>query len=338
MERPAKRHKKSLSLEDLPHDLLEIIASYLKTNDTLNLSVASSRMRERLLPIIFTKVQTSWDQIIDLQLKGDAGFVYKYHVRALRINNSNSYNEYKQNTFGLLLSPDVFPNLAEVSVNLVNLSYWLKYNRCSHVRALTLYCDNVFRGVKIFDLSHVDNFVSLRLLCLHNYHFNWDGDAVPKIGLATLLLHDCTWEYPFDLAYFNLDDTLRHVTISYSNNNSFMLLERFLSFLKDPFANHADSLRTVTIRFVDITENKKLLTPTILDKFLTAFSRIEKLYLSGWTANVHYLRGVLVKHIFENPVLLTLRVESLDEFDVEGYMSSVKVRNLKLRVLGEEKE
>lgn len=291
-----------------------------------------------MLPIIFTKVQASWDQIIDLQEKGDAGFFYKYHVRALRINTSNSFNEYKQNTFGQLLSPDVFPNLAEVSVNLVNLSYWLKYNRCSHVRALTLYCDNVFRGVKIFDLSHVDNFVSLRLLCLHNYHFNWDSDAAaPKIGLDKLFLHDCTWEYPFDLAQFNLHDTLRHVTISYSHNNSFMLLERFISFLKGPFTNHADSLRTVTIRFVDITENKKLLTPTILDKFLTAFSKIERLDLSGWTANVHYLRGILVKHVFECPVLLTLQVESLDEVDVEGYMSSVKVRNLKLRVFGDEK-
>lgn len=336
MERPPKRQKLAISLEDLPQDLLEIISSHLHTTDTLNLSLASITMRKRLVPIIFTSIQASWEQIIEFQEKPDSGFSNNHHVRKLRINTSNSFNEYKQNTFGQLLSPETFPRLAEVAVNLVNLSYWLKYNRCLHVQLLTLYCDNVFRGVKIFDLSHVDNFANLRLLCLHNYHFNWDGNGpVPKIGLEDLLLHDCTWEYPFDLANFNLSNTLRHVTVSYSNNNSFMLLERFISFLNDPFPNHSSSLRTMTIRFVDITENKKLLTPTILKKFLTAFSGIESLDLSGWTAEVGHLRGLLTRHVFESPVVLVLRVESLDVADVEGYMSQVKVRNLKLKVVGE---
>lgn len=329
MERPTKRQKTQTALQDLPQDLLQIVASYLQPHDMVNLSMVSHSMRHRLLPIIFSKAQATWMQIMSLHEKNEVCFFNKHHVRSLRITDAVSFNEYKQNTFGQLLSPEVFPNLIEVSVNLINLSYWLRYNKCTHVRALTLYSNNVFRGVKIFELSHVDNFASLRLLCLHNYHFNWDNsDSRPKIGLNNLSLHDCTWEYPFDLALFNPDDTLRHLTITYSNNNSFMLLERFISFLKDPFVDHSESLRTVAIEFVDITENKKLLTPTILHTFLTAFSGIERLYLAGWTANINYLRGVLANHTFNFPVLLTLNVESLDDFDV----SHLKVTNLKFHV------
>lgn len=296
--------------------------------------MVSHELREKLLPVVFSKVKGTWEEIIELQTKSETNFQSKQFVKLLRITTSNSYNEYKQDTFGLLLSPQVFPNLVEVLVNSVNLSYWLKYNKCSHVRALTLYCDNVFRGVKIFQLSHVDNFSSLRLLCLHNYHFNWEYDSLSAgVGLRKLTLHDCTWEYPFDLAFFNLEDTLQELTITYSNNNSFTLLERFISFLNNPFKGHSASLLDVNISFVDINKNKKLLSPTILQTFIESFEGMEQLTLRGWITNFSYLKTVLLSHSFKYPVLLDLNVESVEDVDIGRFLRSLaEVRNLRLRV------
>lgn len=341
MERAAKRQKiaaclspQAVQLVDLPCDILDHICLHLSTVDLCNVSMVSHQLRDKLLPSVFASVKGTWEQIIDLQTKAESTFTSKEYVRSLRITSCNSFNEYKQNTFGLLLSPQMFPNLVNVSVNSINLSYWLKYNRCSHVRALTLYCNNVFRGVKIFQLSHVDDFAHLRLLCLHNYHFNWETeDFQPKVGLKELVLHDCTWEYPFDLANFNLDDTLQELTITYSNNNSFTLLERFISFVNDPFRGHSDSLLLVNVSFVDITENKKLLSPTVLQAFIDCFTGIESLTFCGWTTNLNYLKSVLVHHHFEYPVVLTLNVESVEEVNLNSFLETMGgIPNLKLRV------
>lgn len=333
MLRPAKRARLQRHLVDLPQNVLDQVLSYLTSQDLRNLASVDQNFRSKLLPNLFYSIKATWEQIIELH-KADSGMP-RALVRKLRITLSNSYNEYQQNTFGQLLSPQVFPALAEVCVNSVNLSYWLKYNKCSHVSSLTLYSDNVFRGVKMFQLSHVEHFENLRLLCLHNYHFLWsDESAKPAARLWKLCLHDCSWEYPFDVAHFNLQDTLQDLTITYSsNNNAFILLERFLTFIGDPFAGHSASLRNVRIDFVDITENKKLLTLTILLTFLTSFSGIETLHLGGWTANLPYLRGVLMKHQFEYPVLLRMDVESLERVNMDKFHENLlRVRNLRLKV------
>lgn len=338
MERPAKKQKIARQLVELNQDVLDHALSYLETDDLCNLSLVSHDFRLKLLHFMFAKVKVSWGNLIYLQTKRTS-FKSTEYVRSVRITVPDSYNEYKQVNYAFeeLISTKVFPNLVEVSVNSQSLSYWLKYNKCSQIRDLTLYCDNWFRGVKIFQLSHVDNFDNLRLLCLHKYHFNWSKEDVkPKIGLTKLLLHDCTWEYPFDLVHFNLDDTLRDLTITYSNNNPFTILERFLSFLKDPFAGHSESLRSVKMQIVDVTHNKlhkNLLSLTVFDKFLESFSGIEHLHFWGWTTNLNYIREVLLRQNFEYPVFVTLKVESLDKSDVNRYLNSMaSIHNLRLKV------
>lgn len=323
---------------DLPHELLEQVVTSLSRQDLCNLSVVCKDFRQKLLPFVFEHVKVSWADIIGLQSK-DASFKNINYVRSVRINKADSYNEYRQNnlSFGELVSRDNFPNLDTVAVNSQSLSYWLKYNKCTHITSLTLYCDTWFRGVKIFQLPHVDNFLGLQLLCLHKYHFNWsEEDVFPQTALLKLTLHDCTWEYPFDLAHFNLHDSLRDLTITYSNNNPFTLLERFLSFLRDPFTGHSASFRTVKLLVVNVDEarlNKQWLSTAAFEKLLSSFSGMELLQICGWTVNLNYVRDVLLEHKFEYPFLLVLQVESPDCRDVDAYIERLAgVANLKLKV------
>lgn len=331
-----KRPRYSRLLVDLPHDVLELIFSFALRCDVIILSTLSREYRAALVPYIFSSVRATWEQVILLQKGSTVGARVAPYASSVRITDADSYNEYQQSTFEQLLGCSVFPRLHAVTVNLASLSYWLRYNACTHVRALTLYSE-CSANVKIFHMSHVEGLTGLELLTLHHYHFNFteEEEREPLLGLRSLVLHDCTWEYPFDLASFNRLDLLRTLALSYSHNTSFVLLERFVAFLLDPFAQHLSSLRTLRVEFVD-TRHKKLLTLTILERFLDAFDGLELLELSGWTANLYYLKNVLSGRTFLYPLLVKLRLDVMDEaylrYHEEFLRSTQNVPNLAVRL------
>lgn len=335
----AKRQRRGRLLIDLPEDVLEIIFAHLDSSEVKQLSLLSRDFRLRLVPYIFKHAKASWDQIIDLQKNRGTCIISEYAacVRSIRIAEANSYNEYQQRTFASLLAPDVLPLLSSVTVNSGNLSYWLKYNECDHIRSLSLYSDaRQINSVKIFHLSHVAGLHGLTLLCLSKYHFNWveEEEALnSRVSLENLTLQDCTWEYPFDLNCFNRNDTLRDLEITYSNDNPFTLLERFVGFLEHPFPGHSGSLRNLKIQFLGFTCNKKVLTPTILAKVLCSFDGLEELVLEGWTANLGYLRPLIRTHQFPFATSINLAVECHGEVTPRDFKSSLsRVANLRLVV------
>lgn len=333
----AKRYKRGRLLVDLPEDVLEIIFGHLKPSEVKQLSLVSQEFRLRLVPHIFKHIRASWDQIIDLQKGTSAISNYTGFVKSIRIVDANSFNEYQQRTFASLLSPEVLPLLSSVTVNSGNLSYWLKYNECDHLRSLTLYSDaKQINSIKIFHLSHVSALRGLTLLSLSKYHFNWveeEETLNSAVSLEYLSLHDCTWEYPFELTCFNRNDSLRDLVITYSNDNPFILLERFIGFLDSPFAYHSGSLRNIKIQYSGFTCNKKVLTPKVLEKFLKSFEGLEHLILEGWTTNLGYLRPVFRAHSFAFPTMVNFAVECLGEVSAQEFKSSLDdVSNLRLVV------
>lgn len=339
MAHQVKRHRRGRLLIDLPEDVLDIIFAHLERSDVKQLSLASREFRSRLVSYIFKHAQASWDQIIRLQKNPETSPISKYtgFVRSISIIDANSFNEYQQRTFEILLSSEVLPLLTSVIVNSGNLSYWLKYNECQHIRSLTLYSDvKQINSIKIFHLSHVSGLHGLTLLSLSKYHFNWveEEEALNSaVSLENLSLHDCTWEYPFDLNCFNRNNSLRDLAITYSNDNPFILLERFVGFLEHPFPDHSGSLRNISIQYFGFTSNKKVLTPKILAKFLHSFDGLEVLLLEGWTANLSYLRQLIKSHTFAFPTSISLAVESLGEVSAQDFKLSLNdVTNLRLVV------
>ena len=81
----------------------------------------------------------------------------------------------------------------------------------------------------MFHLVHLDKFSNLHTLYLHRYNFRWgyDDETAPLVRLQTLKLDKCSWEYPFNLASFNQNNTLRTLRVIYSHDNTFVLLEQY---------------------------------------------------------------------------------------------------------------
>lgn len=306
------------TLLDLPVELLSLIFAQITRKDVKNLALTSHAYRHKLVWYILNLVHVTWDQVLELQNCTEdentrvSSHNARFYCEHLLISNPNAYNEYQQNTFGQLLSPKIFPKLSAVSIRSQNLSNWIKYNKCAHIRSLQLINADLGPGRKVFCLGHLHDFSNLHELTLHNYHFDWleediDANALPPI--SSLNLHDCTWQYPFNLAQFNPQDSLRTLMITYSKNNSFVLLERFLDFLEDPFPDHLHSIRHLEIGFTEYTENKKLLTLKILITLLHAFVGLDSLRLYGWYTTVLYMQKILSEFSFGFPVDIDVDVE-----------------------------
>ncbi|GEQ67749.1 hypothetical protein JCM33374_g1414 [Metschnikowia sp. JCM 33374] len=247
----------------------------------------------------------------------------------IHITTPDARAEYHSDAFGSLLSPNIFPNLHHVCVRSLSSSYWLKYNKCSHIRGLSLINADESLSVKVFCLSHLTNFTGLNSLTLHRYHFDWQVDkmgedtAVPGIlsrelprGLNELYINDCTWQYPFNLALFNASDSLRTLAITYSHNNSFVISERFDDFLKNPLPGHSSSIRRLSIGFNAYTINKKLLTSAILITLSNAFKHLNHLHLYGWYTTELYAKVILSTLSFSFPV--DVDVELVTQVTVQG--------------------
>lgn len=332
---PRKRQKTQSLILDLPTEVFALIVQHLDCKNLRLMSEVSRQFHQVSVPFLMSRIRVSWDQLIAWHKGSEPLFRYRDFVQTMTISPANSYNEYQMDTFGQLLSPERFPHLRQVLVNSNNSSYWLKYNKCSHIHQLSLYSDNPAAGVKTFHLSHADRFSGLTEIVLHDYHFNWteEEERGSLLALKSLKLHNCTWEYPFGLASFNMRNSLRELVLTYTSNNAFILLERFLNFLADPFSNHLDSLESLTIGFISVTPQKRLLTLQILASLLLAFPSLSHLHLSGWSANLNDLAQFLQNQHLSTPLHLLLHVEAEDTMTHEVFSQRIAgTRNLRLSI------
>ncbi|RKP28859.1 hypothetical protein METBISCDRAFT_28715, partial [Metschnikowia bicuspidata] len=97
---------------------------------------------------------------------------------------------------------------------------------------------------------------------------NLDDETAPLVRLRTLKLDNCSWEYPFNLASFNQNNTLRTLRVFYSHDNTFVLLERYEDYLRHSFQGHSASLLHISFAFVDSHMYTSHLSPIILKTFL----------------------------------------------------------------------
>ncbi|OBA21578.1 hypothetical protein METBIDRAFT_42398 [Metschnikowia bicuspidata var. bicuspidata NRRL YB-4993] len=327
-----------LSLADLPPEVLENIFAHLSRKDVKRLALTSRAYRASAAPYVMRQLRASWGQLVALQdFVGDPDLhprgalqdlagnpdIYpraahpRLYCERLSICEPNAYYEYQQDTFGKLVARAVFPRLKHVSVLSASLSHWLKYNTCAHIQSVQI--ENAAAaggsGRKVFCLDHVRGFAALALLTLTRFHFDW-LDLGPSHGpvfagrLRDLALHDCTWQYPFNLVQFNAQHSLRTLAITYSHDHSFVLLERFVDFLIDPLPQHLASLRRLEVGFVDFRDTKKVLTLTLMATFLRVFPGLDHLYLHGWHTTRTYAHVILAQMTFDFPVDVDVEIEA----------------------------
>lgn len=323
-----------LTLFDLPHEVLEQIFCRVAGKDIKLLSCVNRECRDKVSFYLFRKIRGSWEQLTEL---GDSkvSFVQKNYVRDIEITSAEAKYEYQTNALQRVLNLSVFPNVTGVSVNSNSLSFWLKNHDCPNISVLLLYLASSSRGSeKLFHLSHVDLFSNLRKLYLSNYNFRWgqDDEVQPLSALQELNLYNCTWEYPFNLARFNQHDTLTSLTITYSDDNTFVLLERYLDYLRTPFQGHLHSLRRVDLAFTHCRLYNGHLSPTVLYNFLECFSGLEELKLRGWATNLESLRYVLLARDYEDPFNLRIEVGYEDEQAIMLFLHQVRKHNLEVKV------
>lgn len=322
-----------LILVDLPQEVLEQIFERISRADVKLLSCVNRTFRKKVSSYIFQRIYGTWHQLYNLlasQQKQD----WFVHVRHIRICSAELKFEYQTNALDSVIDQYLFPYADSILVSTDSLSFWLKNHNCSHVRLLLLYLAVVARGnEKLFHLAHLDNFASLQTLHLHNYNFRWgQDDIVPRIALKNLTLKNCTWDYPFNLASFNEFDTLTSLSVIYSHDNTFVLLERYVDYLRNPFQGHLSSLRLVSLSFFNSNMYMGLLSPTVLYNFLECFSGLEELHLRGWSTNLDSLRRVLLPRIYDNPFKLRMEIDNLDEKEVALFLCLVQRHNLELKV------
>lgn len=323
----------NLLLVDLPRDVLEIIFGLVDRKDIKKLSLVCRHFHQKVAYYLFQKLHGSWHQV--LLLGSTQSYQWFKYVRQICIFSADSRYEYQTDALRVAADASRFPHLDRVEVNSNSLSFWLKNHACENVFHLRLYLEASQQGnEKLFHLAHVDSFRNLKTLHLHNYSFRWGQDVedIPIAALEVLSLDNCTWEYPFNLARFNLHDSLRSLSTIYSNDNTFVLLERYVDYLRNPFHDHLSSLRFVSLSFVDCSVYKSLLSPMVLFNLLECFTGLRQLHLSGWATNLDSLRRVLLSRSYEDSFVLRLEVDDYDEKIVSAFLCLVQRPNLELTV------
>lgn len=324
----------SFTLIDLPDSVLDQIWGLVSTQDIKNLLLMNSYYRESLIPYIFLFVGVTWHQLLE-DSKECVISMYRDYIRSINVILPDSQKEYKENTFGELLSTKRFPNLTRVAVNSTNSSYWLRYNKCDQIRDLELYTDAPLKSRKIFDLAHVQHFTSLRLLTLDDYHFVVSEDEIVVPRLHRLHLHNCTWKWPFTLTKFNVHDTLTELSVSFSDDNVFVFSERFRDFLQTPLTGHSSSLRSLKIAFSNSSDNPRILLLNVLQNLLDAFCDLENLTLTGWSANIFHIKHLLVSRKFYKPLRFYFEATILDpENTISEQVAKIqRVENLTFKLV-----
>lgn len=321
--------KSSFNLVKLPNDVIQSVFQYLAASDIINLASTCHDYRNELIQYLYSNIKVRWNDLIDIREKLPLVLNrYASFIKYLRIIDYYSYGEWQIDIFQNVLTK--LPNLRGLLVNSINSSNWLKYRTNSKIEKLTLYFDIsancplphqtqvVSTNPKIFHLAHIANFSRLTHLNLSSYHFNWDpSDLMPENHLQSLTIENCTWEYPFQLSQFNHYNTLNFCQITYSNNNPFILSERFTNFLNDPLNAKSTSLQTLFIEFKhydDINWKKHLSLKqfqTLIDP--SKFPHLQCILLHGWLFNLrsfmHYVNQNFLKL---EMTLLDLLVEVTD--------------------------
>lgn len=309
----SKRRRVDISLLNLPTDILIICLQQLSSTDVINLSCLNKQYRAELIRFVFNRIKCTWYDLTKL----NPSSVINGHNRftsQVRIVDSYSYGEWQIDIFPIMHS--YFPNVSRLLVNSSSSSNWLKYRESTIITGLTLYYETghhesetatsllsnsnnpkrishklVSNNAKLFNLFHLDNMPNLTTLTLNNYHFNWENDkdtGSHHIHLKKLYLIDCTWEYPFDLSQFNIGNSLTQLLIQYTNNNSFILLERFTKFLENPTNFKQTAIQELSILFTNFdTSWLKPLSTKQLNRFMgDFFPDLIFLRLSGWCLNL----------------------------------------------------
>lgn len=307
---PRKRLKitprRSLTLADLPGDVAAKIFNHVSSTDTCAVSSVNKRFRAEFVPIVFRRIRVRWSDLERASAdKRNSEIVkvfseYAHLVEEVRIVDCYSYGEWQIDVFRLL----PFPNLTRVVINSINSSNWLKYRSHNGIKLISLYLDRsivntshapatkvMSSNPKMFSIDHVSNFSNLKELSLDSYHFDWDTREVTvDVGITSLRLTNCTWEYPFHLGQFNRNNKLETLELVFSSNNSFILSERFNEFLALPLKHDAASLElmSITLRDYDTNGWHKHLSILQFERFVDAahMPRLRSLKLHGWLLNL----------------------------------------------------
>lgn len=320
-------------LVDLPCEILDRIFSHISRKDVKQLSLVSRKFRSRTTYYLFESLQGTWADLIN---SGNSEAKKHFsQAKKFRITLPESKFEYHTNALQTVTDSSLFPNLHKISVNTESLSFWLKNHGCNNVTHLLLYQEGLKRSQeKMFHLCHLDRFTSIQTLYLQGYNFQWgQGEEVVLLArLRKLTLENCTWEFPFDLASFNQFDTLQTLNIIYTNNNTFVLLERYSSYLRNPFPRHLSSLKFITFSFVNSHLFNGHLTPTVLYSFLECFSGLRELRLCGWVTTLQDLRHVLIPRVYEDPFKLYLEIDDPEPREILAFRKLVQRPNLEIIV------
>lgn len=329
-----KRRRVELSLLTLPTDILLICFQYLSPIDVINLSCVNKDFRHELNRVVFSKIKCTWNDLTKLDESSDI-IRQSCYISQLRIVDSYSYGEWQIDIFPIL--HDFFPNLYYLQVNSSSSSNWLKYRESTKITALALYYEPGHResetatyslsstsnpkrinhklvstNAKIFNLLHLNKMSNLTSLTLNNYHFNWENesDSHCQVHLHKLSLIDCTWEYPFDISQFNPHNSIAQLSMYYTNNNSFVLLERFTKFLDNPTNSKAMATQELSISFANFDNSwLKPLSTKQFAKFVgKAFPKLNCLKLHGWLLNLRNFNSYLLLLEDNNLKLLDLSI------------------------------
>ncbi|KAL6947299.1 hypothetical protein ACO0QE_002182 [Hanseniaspora vineae] len=228
-------------LQVFPDHIVEyILCDLLHKKDLINLSATSSNVRLLMIPLIFTHIKVSWNQLVkhyvnksidifseipfhpdlfnlrvtDVSLKYEWSFPFHLlkEVNSLTMKTSKSTNFFKY-------FPQDNTVLQELKLSCMASDDPENYSTLQGLNPLHSRSD----VPPVFNLEHLNKFKALKSLVLQNYSIEYfepmtkpesdtiDADKMDSECddtcslpcLATLKLINCCWEYPFDLLNFD---------------------------------------------------------------------------------------------------------------------------------------
>ncbi|KAI5959609.1 uncharacterized protein KGF55_005253 [Candida pseudojiufengensis] len=300
----------NLTLISLPLDIINLISNQLDVQNFIKLSTLNKTYRSFWFNKIFYKIKISWSHLINPDDNSKLIKTFKHTTTQIRIIDSYSNGDWNLDIF-----EDFFWNfskLRKIIYNTKNSSGWLKYRSNDRITSLDLYYDpNQSRDIplqdryghsrpikKVFNIEHLSNFKMLNTLSLNCYELNWDSNSIvyPVLMLEKLALKDCDWSYPFQLSYFNYNNSLKDLKVELSQNfNHLLFSERYSDFLAFNDNNNngfnLNTLENLTIKFDnspisnDDPIPKRTLNDNILNKLLVSpdhLPNLRNLSLINW--------------------------------------------------------
>lgn len=306
-----KRIKREVAVYTLPRQVVELIITYAGRKGLIELSSTNKNYRQEMSPYVFSQVKTIWHNF-EVDWFQEFLLSKRQWIQQFRIVDCYSYGEWQTDIFSLVLNK--LPYLRVFIINSYNSTNWFKYRHNDTIKCLNMYYDfthneteQVYQNPnpkkirrlsrssnlpRIFNLNHLNNFKLLTNITLNDFHFNWDeSEHINFLHLRFLSLTNCTWEYPFSLVKFNENNSLISLDLKYSNNNAFILSERFSNFLEHPLQkqSHIEKLAVVCgncriQRYLSVNQVKIFLDPD-------NFPHLMELDLRGWVIDSKTFQG-----------------------------------------------